>query len=374
MSNDSDRNEHYDSPGSNPSVCASPNSEMETRCSFRRKKDSNLSNVVASMKNQVMSNDSDRNEHYDSPGSNPSVCASPNSEMETRCSFRRKKDSNLSNVVASMKNQVMSNDSDRNEHYDSPGSNPSVCASPNSEMETRCSFRRKKDSNLSNQSKLKHNITKKGSSKRHKKVLDTVKHTLWQHLNKPSNQIPKFPVIVMSSKLIHSQIHFDNVIILNNTKVCNNDSRKITYDTVPFYVGKEINYKRYRVCVSSIARKRIAIFSKIGDWENIDVCNSMVWKYELYDRHCKPIPTEYIHLDGRYVLIACISNEMDYHNQIKVNDGFLTSVMNTMKDNMNGDGVHHFKSSGTYHGFGVVAKYSMKGNSSFGAFAEKKSE
>ena len=116
---------------------------------------------------------------------------------------------------------------------------------------------------------------------------------------------------------------------------------------------------------------------KLSEWEEIEYVNSKSLLFWL------PNPPDcavykYIspHLLGEYVLIALVSNEKKSKLTAEHiwNDLFVDEMRTSMKIDMRGCKNKHFSSHGKYYGFGAVAKYKMKGNISFGAFADIKSK
>ena len=75
-----------------------------------------------------------------------------------------------------------------------------------------------------------------------------------------------------------------------------------------------------------------------------------------------------------YILIASIGNESNKNTKpsLCIDDNLVNDIKQTMNVNVRGDGKKHFGSFGKYFGFGIVSKFSINNNMSFGVFASKK--
>ena len=204
-------------------------------------------------------------------------------------------------------------------------------------------------------------------------------HKFKQSLDCKKYKSPHIPLIIMSSQLIAHHIDFDNCIILNNANILKCDTNKTDsfyYDSVPYFVGKNLSNFFYNTfTLTCVKGKKIILLAKLSDFEAIELLNHPCnHPYVIDDTAAKdfskinPFPFE------KFILIASISNEKYKNPDPKnlIDDTFLSDIDKNMHVNIRGDGKKHFKSMGKYFGFGIIAKYSMQNCLSFGAFATKK--
>ena len=130
-------------------------------------------------------------------------------------------------------------------------------------VSTKILRRPAKSKRFSNTKNIRMNKMKnKNQRKIRTQILSTMK--------KKSNKISQFPIIIIHAKSLHRTVDLANCIILNNAVKCKSTG-KITYDTMPYFIGENIfEYNTNILRLSGIKNRKICILSKFNDWKKMD--------------------------------------------------------------------------------------------------------
>ena len=181
----------------------------------------------------------------------------------------------------------------------------------------------------------------------------------------------------MSGQLVSYQLDFDNCIILSNPRIVKNDEKHgIFYDKDPFFIGGNISSLSKSFTISRISGKRLFILTRLRDFSHIlqsDTTSYNIYKIPFHCLHKHKIKHVTLSKED-YILIASIGNESNKNTKpsLCIDDNLVNDIKQTMNVNVRGDGKKHFGSFGKYFGFGIVSKFSINNNMSFGVFASKK--
>ena len=208
-------------------------------------------------------------------------------------------------------------------------------------------------------------------SKKHKTFLY---HKFLKSLHHVGNsEFPHLPIIVMSRHFVSIKLGFDNCIILDNARIVKNDANRdiLTYDPNPYWIGRNIQSLQSPIQITQVKHKKIFLLARYHCFvKNNILPNNNFHMYRLDDNGCFSMESSL----QDFILISSIGNEAQSNvdSSCLVDDSFLSNVHAHMKVNVRGDGKKHFNSLGKYYGSGIVAKYKIEKNMSFGMFAQKK--
>ena len=220
----------------------------------------------------------------------------------------------------------------------------------------------------------KHQIERRYRGKSITKSTNELFHNFMNSfLNNEKGNVPHLPIIVLSRQFVHTKLGFDNCIILDNARIVKNGtmSRRFIYDDKPFYIGRNILSLSSPIKLTQVNTKRIFLLCRFESFvANGIIPDPTINCFYLSDDN----ETKADSSQSDYVLIMSAGNEASksLSDKFMVDDLYMNEVKKNMKINVRGDGKKHFKSCGKYYGTGIVAKYKIQDNLSFGVFATKK--